>query len=107
MRQPPDECRSATEVARGQGNKETARALGIAEMTVKIHVQHILRKLKVSSRVHASMRCGAGPGKARKSVSVNVLMRKGLATAAAGAVGGVPPGGAVLTPSCPCAASCP
>ncbi len=42
-------------IARGQANKEIARALGIAETTVKIHVQHILRKLEVSSRVHAAV----------------------------------------------------
>ena len=42
-------------IARGQGNKEIARSLGIAETTVKIHVQHILRKLEVSSRVHAAV----------------------------------------------------
>ena len=42
-------------IARGQGNKEIARCLGIAETTVKIHVQHILRKLDVSSRVHAAV----------------------------------------------------
>ena len=42
-------------IARGQGNKEIARALGIAQTTVKIHVQHILRKLDVSSRVHAAV----------------------------------------------------
>ena len=42
-------------IARGQANKEIARALGIAETTVKIHVQHILRKLDVSSRVHAAV----------------------------------------------------
>lgn len=42
-------------IALGQGNKEIARALGIAETTVKIHVQHILRKLDVSSRVHAAV----------------------------------------------------
>ena len=33
------------EIARGSSNKEIARALDIAETTVKIHVQHILRKL--------------------------------------------------------------
>ncbi|MDE2298050.1 MAG: response regulator [Burkholderiales bacterium] len=42
-------------IARGHGNKEIARTLGIAETTVKIHVQHILRKLDVSSRVHAAV----------------------------------------------------
>ncbi len=42
-------------IARGESNKEIARALGIAETTVKIHVQHVLRKLNVSSRVHAAV----------------------------------------------------
>jgi two-component system, NarL family, nitrate/nitrite response regulator NarL len=42
-------------IACGQSNKEIARSLGIAETTVKIHVQHILRKLDVSSRVHAAV----------------------------------------------------
>ncbi len=42
-------------IARGQGNKQIARSLGIAEATVKIHVQHILRKLGVSGRVHAAV----------------------------------------------------
>jgi two-component system nitrate/nitrite response regulator NarL len=42
-------------IACGQGNKEIARSLGIAEATVKIHVQHILRKLDVTSRVHAAV----------------------------------------------------
>ena len=42
-------------IARGKSNKEIARALGIAETTVKIHVQHVLRKLEVSSRVHAAV----------------------------------------------------
>ncbi len=42
-------------IARGDSNKEIARHLGIAETTVKIHVQHVLRKLDVSSRVHAAV----------------------------------------------------
>jgi two-component system, NarL family, nitrate/nitrite response regulator NarL len=42
-------------IARGASNKEIARELGIAETTVKIHVQHVLRKLEVSSRVHAAV----------------------------------------------------
>lgn len=42
-------------IAHGESNKEIARTLGIAETTVKIHVQHVLRKLGVSSRVHAAV----------------------------------------------------
>ncbi len=42
-------------IARGCSNKEIARALSIAETTVKIHVQHILRKLDLSSRVQAAV----------------------------------------------------
>ncbi len=42
-------------IARGASNKEIGRELGIAETTVKIHVQHVLRKLDVSSRVHAAV----------------------------------------------------
>ena len=42
-------------ITRGASNKEIARDHGIAETTVKIHVQHVLRKLDVSSRVHAAV----------------------------------------------------
>jgi two-component system nitrate/nitrite response regulator NarL len=42
-------------IARGASNKEIARELGIAETTVKIHVQHILRKLDLSSRVQVAV----------------------------------------------------
>ena len=42
-------------IVRGASNKEIARELGITETTVKIHVQHVLRKLDVSSRVHAAV----------------------------------------------------
>ena len=42
-------------IAQGASNKEIARTLAIAEPTVKIHVQHILRKLGLSSRVQAAV----------------------------------------------------
>lgn len=42
-------------IARGASNKAIARELGIAETTVKIHVQHVLRKLDVASRVQAAV----------------------------------------------------
>jgi two-component system nitrate/nitrite response regulator NarL len=42
-------------IARGDSNKLIARALDIAETTVKIHVQHILRKLDLANRVHAAV----------------------------------------------------
>jgi len=42
-------------IAQGASNKVIARALDIAETTVKIHVQHILRKLNLSSRVQAAV----------------------------------------------------
>ena len=42
-------------IARGDANKVIARELHIAETTVKIHVQHILRKLNLSSRVQAAV----------------------------------------------------
>ena len=43
------------QIARGASNKEIARTLEIAETTVKIHVQHILRKLDLTSRVQAAV----------------------------------------------------
>jgi two-component system nitrate/nitrite response regulator NarL len=51
----PREREILDHVAKGASNKEVARALGIAETTVKIHVQHILRKLNLSSRVQAAV----------------------------------------------------
>ncbi|ODV11787.1 MAG: DNA-binding response regulator [Rubrivivax sp. SCN 70-15] len=51
----PREREILAQIARGASNKEIARALLIAEATVKIHVQHILRKLSLSSRVQAAV----------------------------------------------------
>jgi two-component system, NarL family, nitrate/nitrite response regulator NarL len=55
----PREQEILAHIARGASNKEIARALDIAETTVKIHVQHILRKLKLSSRVQAAVYAAA------------------------------------------------
>lgn len=51
----PREQQILTLVAEGWTNKQIARELGVAESTVKIHVQHILRKLKIESRVQAAV----------------------------------------------------
>ena len=52
-----------TLISRGASNKVIARDLDIAETTVKIHVQHILRKLNLSSRVQAAVyAAGRGMG---------------------------------------------
>ncbi|MCB1657295.1 MAG: response regulator transcription factor [Pseudomonadales bacterium] len=42
-------------VATGQSNKEIARKLDIGESTVKFHIQSILRKLNLTSRVQAAV----------------------------------------------------
>jgi two-component system nitrate/nitrite response regulator NarL len=51
----PREQQVLHQIATGASNKEIARALEIAETTVKIHVQHILRKLQLNSRVQAAV----------------------------------------------------
>jgi two-component system nitrate/nitrite response regulator NarL len=51
----PREREILQHVAKGASNKEIARALDLAESTVKIHVQHILRKLELTSRVQAAV----------------------------------------------------
>ena len=51
----PRELEILRGIARGESNKLIGRQLGIAEATVKIHVQHVLRKLNVASRVQAAV----------------------------------------------------
>jgi len=41
-------------VAKGLGNKEIASTLNIAEVTVKLHVSHVLEKLSVKDRTQAA-----------------------------------------------------
>jgi DNA-binding NarL/FixJ family response regulator len=41
-------------VAKGMGNKEIGAALNIAEVTVKLHVSHVLDKLNVRDRTEAA-----------------------------------------------------
>lgn len=57
----PRERDIVTHIAGGCSNKEIARALGLAESTVKIHVQHVMRKLKLTSRVQIAV-LAAGNG---------------------------------------------
>lgn len=51
----PREREILAAIGRGASNKEIARTLAIAESTVKIHVQHLLRKLEVASRVQLAV----------------------------------------------------
>jgi DNA-binding NarL/FixJ family response regulator len=41
-------------VVKGSSNKEIAAALNIAEVTVKLHVSHVLEKLNAKDRTHAA-----------------------------------------------------
>ncbi len=43
-------------LARGQSNKEIGRELGLAEVTIKLHLRNIFRKLRVKNRAEAAIR---------------------------------------------------
>ena len=51
----PRERDSLACLALGESNKFIARKLDLAESTVKIHVQNVLKKLKLTSRVQAAV----------------------------------------------------
>jgi two-component system nitrate/nitrite response regulator NarL len=51
----PRERETMVCLARGESNKEIARTLNVAESTVKIHVQNILKKLSLTSRVQIAV----------------------------------------------------
>ena len=51
----PREKEILSYLARGASNKEMARTLNVAESTIKIHVQNILKKLHLTSRVQAAV----------------------------------------------------
>jgi DNA-binding NarL/FixJ family response regulator len=52
----PRERQVLAEVGKGRSNREIARALGLAEKTVKTHVSAILAKLGVQDRTQAALR---------------------------------------------------
>ena len=43
-------------VALGQSNKEIGRVLGLAEVTIKLHLRNIFRKMDVKSRSEAAVK---------------------------------------------------
>lgn len=51
----PREKETLTWLAKGISNKEIARALDLTESTIKVHVQNVLRKLNLRSRVQAAV----------------------------------------------------
>jgi two-component system nitrate/nitrite response regulator NarL len=68
----------------GQSNKLIARELDIAEATVKVHVQALLRKMQVTNRTQAAMAArnflGAASGPARTNMiggPLNILTSVG------------------------------
>ena len=53
---PPREVEVLRLVAQGKTNGQIAQELVVSKLTVKVHVQHIIRKLAVSDRTQAAVR---------------------------------------------------
>ena len=51
----PREVEVVRGIAGGKSNKEIARDLGVQEVTVKLHVKTLSRKLGARNRTHAAM----------------------------------------------------
>lgn len=51
----PRETEVLDGLCRGLANKEIARELGLAEVTIKLHVRTLCRKLDAKNRTHAAM----------------------------------------------------
>ena len=49
-------------LAGGRSNKEIARQLDISDATVKVHIKHVLRKLRLKSRLEAAVWALQNPG---------------------------------------------
>ncbi|MGB4811407.1 MAG: two-component system response regulator NarL [Methylophilaceae bacterium] len=49
------ECEILQCLAAGLNNKTIARSLGISDTTVKVHIKHMLSKLKLTSRLEAAV----------------------------------------------------
>ena len=52
----PREVEVVRGIAGGKSNKEIARDLGVQEVTIKLHVKTLSRKLDARNRTHAAMR---------------------------------------------------
>lgn len=52
----PREVEVVRGIAAGKSNKEIARDLGVQEVTIKLHVKTLSRKLDARNRTHAAMR---------------------------------------------------
>ena len=51
----PRETQVLHALCRGQSNKEIARELGLQEVTIKLHVRTLCRKIDAKNRTHAAM----------------------------------------------------